>query len=145
MVFVLVVNFHSWHKFFSLSISSPLDGSIRNLFWLFVSYSKQPLKQVSLRSNLSFSSIWQCTFELKIFTCSFLIFESQIRDDSKYGYDSYGQIFFLKFYHWFLKMVLISFKGPYKIGIFLKFQRCGSKIEPATPFWSLKFKRAWQA
>ena len=68
-----------------------------------------------------------------------------IRDDSKYGYDSYGQNFFLKFYHWFQKMVLISFKGPYKIGIFPKFKRCGSKIEPATPFWSLKFKRAWQA
>ena len=42
-------------------------------------------------------------------------------------------------------MVLISFQDLYKIHIFPKFQRCGSKIEPATPIWSLNFKRAWQA
>ena len=42
-------------------------------------------------------------------------------------------------------MVLISFQDLYKIHISPKFHRCGSKIEPATPIWSLKFKRAWQA
>ena len=42
-------------------------------------------------------------------------------------------------------MVLISFKDLYKIDIFPKFHRCGSKIVPATPIWSLNFKRAWQA
>ena len=42
-------------------------------------------------------------------------------------------------------MVLISFQDLCKIDIFLKFHRCGSKIEPATPFWNLNFKWAWQA
>ena len=42
-------------------------------------------------------------------------------------------------------MVLISFQDLYKIHIFPKFHRCGSKIVPATPIWSLNFKRAWQA
>ena len=42
-------------------------------------------------------------------------------------------------------MVLISFKDLYEIHIFPKFHRCGSKIVPATPFWNLKFKWAWQA
>ena len=42
-------------------------------------------------------------------------------------------------------MVLISFKDLYKIHIFPKFHRCGSKIVPAIPFWNLNFKRAWQA
>ena len=55
------------------------------------------------------------------------------RDNSKYGYDSDGQNFYLKFYHEFQKMVLISFKDLYKIDIFPKFHRCGSKIVPATP------------
>ena len=32
------------------------------------------------------------------------------RDDSKYGYDSGGQNFYLKNHHEFQKMVLISFK-----------------------------------
>ena len=67
------------------------------------------------------------------------------RDDSKYGYDSDGQNFYLKLYHELQKMVLISFKDLYKIAIFPKFHRCGSKIVPATPIWSLNFKRAWQA
>ena len=42
-------------------------------------------------------------------------------------------------------MVLISFQNLCKIDIFPKFQRCGSKIEPATPFWNLNFKWTWQA
>ena len=42
-------------------------------------------------------------------------------------------------------MVLISFRDLYKIHIFPKFHRCGSKIVPAMPIWSLNFKRAWQA
>ena len=42
-------------------------------------------------------------------------------------------------------MVLISFQDLCKMDIFAKFHRCGSKIEPATPTWSSKFKRAWQA
>ena len=42
-------------------------------------------------------------------------------------------------------MVLISFKDLYEIHIFPKFRRCGSKIVPATPFWNLNFKWAWQA
>ena len=42
-------------------------------------------------------------------------------------------------------MVLISFKDLYKIHIFPKFHGCGSKIVPATPFWNLNFKWAWQA
>ena len=42
-------------------------------------------------------------------------------------------------------MVLISFQDLYKIHIFPKFHRCGSKIVPAMPFWNLKFKWAWQA
>ena len=56
------------------------------------------------------------------------------RDDSKYGYDSDGQNFYLKIHHEFQKMVLISFKDLYKIHIFPKFHRCGSKIVPAMPF-----------
>ena len=68
-----------------------------------------------------------------------------IRDDSKYGYDSDGQNFYLKVYHEFQKIVLVSFKDRYKIGLFPKFHRCGSKIVPTTPIWSLNFKRAWQA
>ena len=32
-----------------------------------------------------------------------------------------------------------------KKAIFAKFRGCDSKIEPATPIWSLNFKRAWQA
>ena len=67
------------------------------------------------------------------------------RDDSKYGYDSDGQNFYLKIHHEFQKMVLISLKDLYKIHIFPKFHRCGSKIVPATPFWNLNFKWAWQA
>ena len=43
------------------------------------------------------------------------------------------------------KMVLISFEHLKNILIFPKFQLCSSKIVPATPFWILKFKRAWQA
>ena len=70
--------------------------------------------------------------------------EGLSRDDSKYGYDSDGQNFYLKLYHEFQNMVLILFEYLYKIDIFPKFQRCGSKIEPATPIWSLN-KRAWQA
>ena len=42
-------------------------------------------------------------------------------------------------------MVLISFQDLYKIHIFPKFHECGSKIMPATPFWNLNFKWAWQA
>ena len=42
-------------------------------------------------------------------------------------------------------MVLISFEDLYKIHIFPKFHRCGSKIVPATPFWNSNFKWAWQA
>ena len=42
-------------------------------------------------------------------------------------------------------MVLISFKDLYEIHIFPEFHRCGSKIVPATPFWNLNFKWAWQA
>ena len=42
-------------------------------------------------------------------------------------------------------MVLISFQDLYKIHIFPKFHRCGSKIVLDMPFWSLNFKRAWQA
>ena len=42
-------------------------------------------------------------------------------------------------------MVLISFQDLYKIHIFPKFHGCGSKIVPATPFWNLNFKWAWQA
>ena len=42
-------------------------------------------------------------------------------------------------------MVLISFIDLYKIHIFPKFHRCGSKIVPATPFWNSNFKWAWQA
>ena len=42
-------------------------------------------------------------------------------------------------------MALISFKDLQKIDIFPKFHRCGSKIVPATPIWSLNFKRVWQA
>ena len=42
-------------------------------------------------------------------------------------------------------MALISFEYLYKIHIFPKFHRCCSKIVPATPIWSLNFKRAWQA
>ena len=42
-------------------------------------------------------------------------------------------------------MILISFKDLYEIHIFPKFHRCGSKIVPATPFWNLNFKWAWQA
>ena len=68
-----------------------------------------------------------------------------VRDDSKYGYDSDGQNFYLKIHHEFQKMVLISLKDLYKIHIFPKFHRCGSKIVPATPFWNLNFKWAWQA
>ena len=42
-------------------------------------------------------------------------------------------------------MILISFKDLYEIHIFPEFHRCGSKIVPATPFWNLNFKWAWQA
>ena len=38
-----------------------------------------------------------------------------------------------------------SLKDLHKIHIFPKFHRCGSKIVPATPFWNLNFKWAWQA
>ena len=55
------------------------------------------------------------------------------RDDSKYGYDSDGQNFYLKLYHEFQKMVLISLKDLCEIDIFPKFHRCGSKIVPAMP------------
>ena len=55
------------------------------------------------------------------------------RDDSKYGYDSDGQNFYLKIHHEFQKMVLISFKDLYEIHIFPEFHRCGSKIVPAMP------------
>ena len=41
-------------------------------------------------------------------------------------------------------MVLISFEHLEKILIFPKFQLRSSKIVPATPFWILKFKWAWQ-
>ena len=41
-------------------------------------------------------------------------------------------------------MILISFEHLQKILIFPKFQGCNSKIVPATPFWILKFKWAWQ-
>ena len=41
-------------------------------------------------------------------------------------------------------VVLLSFVGIQKICIFTKFGGCSSKIEPATPILSLKFKRAWQ-
>ena len=63
------------------------------------------------------------------------------RDDSKYGYDSDGQNFYLKLYHEFQKMVLISFKDLNKIDIFPKFHRCSSKIVPATPILILKYNR----
>ena len=55
------------------------------------------------------------------------------RDDSKYGYDSDGQNFYLKLNHKFQRMVLIPFKDLYKIHIFPKIHRCGSKIVPAMP------------
>ena len=42
-------------------------------------------------------------------------------------------------------MILISFVCLQKICNFAKLRGCGSKIEPATPTWSSKFKRAWQA
>ena len=57
-----------------------------------------------------------------------------LRDDSKYGYDSDVQNLYLKIHHEFRKMVLISLKDLYKIHVFPKFHRCGSKIVPATPF-----------
>ena len=41
-------------------------------------------------------------------------------------------------------MILISFEHLQKIFIFPKFQGCNLKIVPATPFWILKFKWAWQ-
>ena len=41
-------------------------------------------------------------------------------------------------------MVLISFEHLQRLLIFPKFQGCNSKIVPATPFWILKFKWAWQ-
>ena len=41
-------------------------------------------------------------------------------------------------------MILISFEHLQKILIFPKFQGCDSKIVPPMPFWSLKFKWAWQ-
>ena len=41
-------------------------------------------------------------------------------------------------------MVLISFVDIQKICIFTKFGGFSSKIKPATPILTLKFKRAWQ-
>ena len=69
--------------------------------------------------------------------CELLLFidlQRLSRDDSKYGYDSDVQNFYLKIHHEFQKMVLISLKDLYKIHIFPKFHRYGSKIVPATPF-----------
>ena len=42
-------------------------------------------------------------------------------------------------------MVLISFQDLYEIHIFSKFHRWCSNFVPATPIWSLDFKKAWQA
>ena len=43
-------------------------------------------------------------------------------DDSKYGYDSDGQNFYLKLHHEFQKMVLISFKDRYTIHKYIFFK-----------------------
>ena len=43
-----------------------------------------------------------------------------VRDDSKYGYDSDGQNFYLKLHHEFQKMVLISFQDLKKSKYFSK-------------------------
>ena len=42
-------------------------------------------------------------------------------------------------------MIVISLVDLQKISLFPKFGGCGSKIEPATPLRSLKFKWAWRA
>ena len=42
-------------------------------------------------------------------------------------------------------MILISFVCLERIRNFSKLGGCGSKIDPATPFWILNFKWAWQA
>ena len=58
---------------------------------------------------------------MALFTSGFLVlvwpmtFVFLDRDDSKYGYDSDGQNFYLKLHHEFQKMVLISFKDLYEI------------------------------
>ena len=67
------------------------------------------------------------------------------KDVFRYGRSTSGRFFYVGSKQEYGKMVLISFEHLEKILIFPKFQLRSSKIVPATPFWILKFKRAWQA
>ena len=88
------------NNIFSMLINS-LDykDSLTNLSWAKFSFFAQKWLTKFLRFRLEwcFSNISL----LNTILC---------RDDSKYGYDSDGQNFYLKRHHEFQKMILISFK-----------------------------------